>query len=118
MHATLIITQGNHTGGERCTVHHRIHLCETDCDGRASCRNSRCESLAQHGLAGVHEQQVIEVSSTEARWSMNRMERNSKPMDVCLSAAPSQLGSCDSTHLVAHRLANSSNQGALPISLP
>jgi len=72
----------------------------------------------KHGLAGVHEQQVIEVSSTEARWSMNRMERNSKPMDVCLSAAPSQLGSCDSTHLVAHRLANSSNQGALPISLP
>merc|ERR1711865_747426 len=45
----------------------------------------------KHGLAGVHEQQVIEVSSTEARWSMNRMERNSKPMDVCLSAAPSQL---------------------------
>ena len=39
-------------------------------------------------------------------------------MDVCLSAAPSQLGSCDSTHLVVHRLANSSSQGALPISLP
>ena len=37
---------------------------------------------------------------------------------ICLSVAPSQLGSCDSTHLAAHRLANSSSQGALPISLP
>ena len=61
----------------------------------------------KHGLAGVHEQQVIEVSSTEARWSMNRMERNSKPMDVCLSAAPSQLGSAPlaaSSQAVPHLL--------------